>query len=202
MRRLLVLLPSLVLLALPATADASAQRVLADWRADSSIDGDYSLADLRAANRQVSAEEREYFNWDEAYADAVRRKSLPPDQRDDVPDEPPVAIPVDANRNGKIDPVEKKVAARKTKQLRAEWLKQRREELKEKNSRDDEDDDEAAVVAASDDDTGSGDDSTPWPLIGVVALLGLAAGVATWRTIALRRRDGSPEAEAGGIDAA
>lgn len=54
---------SLMLTASPAwAAGGNAKQVLADWRADGTIDGSYSTAALRAARAQARSDELEYSN--------------------------------------------------------------------------------------------------------------------------------------------
>lgn len=74
-----ILLLSTILLALgaaPSLAATPAQ--IHQDAADGSIDGSYTLAEMRAADREVSAEQREYFGWEDVYRDHVRSLSTPP----------------------------------------------------------------------------------------------------------------------------
>ena len=56
------------------TAHAATPASIHRDAADGSIDGRYSLADLRAADRTVSAEQREYYGWDDVLAEHVRAR--------------------------------------------------------------------------------------------------------------------------------
>jgi hypothetical protein len=137
-----------VLLVAAAGASAATPAEIHEDALDGVIDGDFTLAQLRAADASVPAEQREYYGWEDAYADALRRQQNP--------DAPPVVAPIDSNQDGQIDEKEKAVAVAKT-----EKLKKRRTptaETRDPNnvSKDDIDDEETA--AASSDDSDDGDD--------------------------------------------
>jgi hypothetical protein len=101
----------LLLVAAPGASAATSAQIHRD-AGDGVIDGNYTLAEMREANRTASAELREYFGWDEAYRGYLRRLANP--------DAPPVAVPIDANRNGRIDPVEREAAVERTREIRDE----------------------------------------------------------------------------------
>src|SRR5688500_7618327 len=96
-RRFVLLLVTFIgALLLPvASALASAEDVLADWRKEGTIDGTYTMSELRAADARITPQEREYLYWDEAYAEAVRRLRNP--------DAPPTVPPRDFDDDGDID---------------------------------------------------------------------------------------------------
>lgn len=114
MRRTSPLLVSLFALCVftPAASAASSSAIFQD-AADGRIDGTYKLSELRKADSEVSAEQREYYGWDAVYAEAVRRLSNPQAAAKD-----PVVVPVDSNRNGTIDPAEKAAAQKKEAKLK------------------------------------------------------------------------------------
>lgn len=86
---------------------------------DCVLDGDYTLQELRAADSSVGADQREYGCWDEPYAAYLRELAAGPGEKV----APPVVQPKDTNRNGKIDPVEKKAAAKLNKKIKAKFAK-------------------------------------------------------------------------------
>lgn len=106
-RRIATLVLALLVLALVAAQGANAASSAQIHRdaADGSIDGDYTLQEMRAADRSVPAEIREYYGWEDAYSAYLRRLSNP--------GSPPVVVPVDSNRNGRIDTTEVAAAERK-----------------------------------------------------------------------------------------
>jgi hypothetical protein len=67
----------------------AANRVVEDWRADGSIDGNYSVAELEAARNSVSAEELEYSDLESAIELAIvrakRRKAIQGGKTGDSP---------------------------------------------------------------------------------------------------------------------
>ncbi len=97
------------------TASAATSEQIHRDAADGSIDGTYTLAEMRAADRSVGAEQREYGGWDDVYGAYIRSLSRPNPTSAVVP-----AAPIDVNRNGKIDPRE---AATATKITRAKCTK-------------------------------------------------------------------------------
>lgn len=110
-RRIATLVLALLVLALVAAQGANAASSSAIHRdaADGSIDGDYTLQEMRAADRTVPAEIREYYGWEDAYSAYLRRLSNP--------DAPPVVVPVDSNRDGNIDERELDVAQEKAEDI-------------------------------------------------------------------------------------
>ncbi len=88
------------------TQAATADQIHRD-AADGSIDGSYTLSEMRAADRSVSAEQREYFGWEDVYAAYIRSLANPNDI--------PAAVPVDTDKDGKIEPEERAAAKAKTK---------------------------------------------------------------------------------------
>lgn len=106
-RRIATLVLALLVLALVAAQGAHAASSAQIHRdaADGSIDGDYTLQEMRAADRSVPAEIREYYGWEDAYSAYLRRLSNP--------DAPRVVVPVDSNQNGRIDTTETAAAERK-----------------------------------------------------------------------------------------
>jgi hypothetical protein len=111
--RTVTLATMLLALAAPLALGATSREIIQDAISDGYIDGDYSLAELRAADRAVSPAEREYYGWDEAYAEAIRRKRTPVTKRPT----PPRVAHVDSNRNGVIDASEQAKAAEKQQEL-------------------------------------------------------------------------------------
>lgn len=196
---------ALLLVAAQGASAASSAQIHRD-AGDGVIDGNYTIAELRAADRTAPAELREYFGWDDAYQDALRRKANP--------DAPPTVAPVDSDRDGKIEPEERAAAAEKTKEVRAKAKKKQAaaasecaddEEAPEcPDSEADECDDEADedecvdadedVVNAADSD--DGDDSGSALIWLIVGLPVLVVAVGAWRM--QRRRKGSTK----GSDAA
>jgi hypothetical protein len=92
---LIVVTVSLVLLVGAGAAIAATPDQIHEDATDGSIDGTYTLAEMRAADRSVSAEQREYFGWEDVYNAYIRSLSKP--------NEIPPAVPVDKNKDGKID---------------------------------------------------------------------------------------------------
>ncbi len=64
--RILLMTTLLIAVAVPGAASASPSAIHRD-AADGSIDGTYTLAELRAADRTASTEQREYFAWEDIY---------------------------------------------------------------------------------------------------------------------------------------
>lgn len=196
-RRFAFALLAAILLLLVAAQGASAATSAQIHRdaADGYIDGNYTIAELRAADSTAPAELREYFGWEDAYQEALRRKANP--------DTPPVAVPVDQDGNGRIDPAEEAAAEAKTKELREKQqvTKQQQADTPEvepcddEAAEDDEDcvpDDEATVSASEDDDDDSGSPLI-WLIVGLPVLI---VAVGAWRMS--RNRKGSTD----GSDAA
>lgn len=90
-------------------------------------DRDYTLQELRAADRTVGADQREYGCWDEPYAAYLRLLAQP---KGTTP-EPPVIKPKDTNRNGKIDVAEKKEAEKQNKAVRKQFRKKLKEDRRD-----------------------------------------------------------------------
>lgn len=141
------------LLAAPHTLAASGDKVLADWRADGSIDGDYSLQELQAADRQINEQEREYTFWNDAYAEALRRLRNPDAPQ---PKRPPTVPPQDFDKDGDIDAKDVATAKQKTQELREEQAERSDDVVRVDEVVEDEEDEEGAAGAASkgDDDGG------------------------------------------------
>jgi hypothetical protein len=158
-----------VLLVAAAGASAAAPAQIHEDALDGVIDGDFPLAELRAADASVPAEQREYYGWEDAYADALRRKQNP--------DAAPVVAPIDSNQDGTIDEQEQAVAAEKT-----EALKQRTTPTAEtrdpNNVSKDEVDGNDASPASSSDDSDDGGSLLIWLFI-LVPLAIIAFGA--WR---------------------
>lgn len=108
MRRIrrIALITLLALAASVASALAATPAQIHRDAADGSIDGSYSLEEMRGADRSVSAEQREYYGWEDVYSSYIRSLSNP--------DEVPPAIPVDRNRDGRIDSAERAAAKKVT----------------------------------------------------------------------------------------
>lgn len=70
-----ILAAAVLLLAAPAAAHAASPAKIHEDAADGRIDGTYSLADLRAADRAVSSEQREYYGWDDVYRDHLKERA-------------------------------------------------------------------------------------------------------------------------------
>lgn len=73
----ILLLATILLACVAAPASAATSAQIHRDAADGSIDGSYTLAEMRAADRDVSAEQREYFGWDDVYRDHVRQLAMP-----------------------------------------------------------------------------------------------------------------------------
>lgn len=102
----IAMISTLTLLAFAGAAHAATPDQIHQDATDGSIDGSYTLAEMRAADRSVSAEQREYFGWEDVYNAYIRSLANP----DDVP----AAVPVDKNRDGKIDAKEREAAEKIT----------------------------------------------------------------------------------------
>lgn len=134
----------LALLVLAPIASAATSDQIHKDAADCVLDGDYTLQELRAADRNVGADQREYGCWDEPYAAYLRQLAAP---KGGVII-PPVVKPKDTNKNGKIDASEKQAAALKNAAV-IKKLKKRFGKDRVKT--------QAAVAAAGGDDTNDGD---------------------------------------------
>jgi hypothetical protein len=161
------------------------------------------VSDLRAADREISPQEREYFNWDEQYAAALRRATDPNAKNDPPP--PPVVKPTDSNGNGKIDPAEKQAAAKETAKLRKRY----ETALASPDGFDDGDggdsggdgsgdDSDSSNSAVRSDDDGGG---VSWPLLAVLGVVILGAAVGVWRAVRGSHEEDAAAAEgAHGLD--
>lgn len=110
LRRILPTMLSLfVLLVCAGTASAATPEQIHRDAADGSIDGTYTLSEMRAADRTVSAEQREYYGWEDVYSAYVRTLSDPSAKDEVVP-----AVAVDLDRDGTIEPAEVAAARKKT----------------------------------------------------------------------------------------
>ncbi|MCW2974435.1 MAG: hypothetical protein JWN72_2708 [Thermoleophilia bacterium] len=201
MRRILTTLSiafvAILALAAPALAASPAQ-IFRDLDDNGVLDGKYSAADLRAADKAVTAQQREYGGWDDAYAAALTRALAPkPRPGVKVPDITP-ETPKDVNGNGAIDPNEKAAADKVTADKEARAII-----AANAGSADDADAPDGAIeeggepvdkpkaeAAANKDDDG---DKT----VVAIVLIVLAAllGATIWRVIVNRRRNhGDPRA--------
>ncbi len=204
-RRIAYVLLATIALLLVAAQGASAATSAQIHRdaADGVIDGNYTTAELREADRTAPAELREYYGWEDAYRDALRRKANP--------EAPPTAAPVDSNRDGKIDSNEQAAAVEKTKEVRKkakpkpaaadecasddeapECADSELEACEEDASSDecvDTDEDTVAAAAKDEDD----DDGSPliWLIIGLPVLI---VAVGAWRMARGKKPgDGAPK---------
>lgn len=194
---------ALLLVAAQGASAATSAQIHRD-AGDGVIDGNYTIAELRAADRTAPAELREYYGWNDAYQDALRRKANP--------DQPPVVVPVDSDRDGKIDPEEKAAAEKKEDQLEKKSKAGKDdddacasdEEAPECADADldacDEDADEDECIADADSDAAADEDDSDdsgsaliWLIVGLPVLV---VAVGAWRM--QRRRKGSTK----GSDAA
>lgn len=151
-----ILLASITLLlvaahgaAFAASSPASIHRDAADGR----IDGDYTVAELRAADRSAPVELVEYGGWPDMYQDALQRKTDPSGKKTPAP-----YVPQDKNKNGTIDPTEQAEADKKNK---AAGIPTSRAGGPTARSCDDEAEGDDCVVPNEDiigDDTAGGDD--------------------------------------------
>ncbi|MCW2961254.1 MAG: hypothetical protein JWM90_1641 [Thermoleophilia bacterium] len=174
---------------------ATTGQIMVDFNADDSIDGNYTLAELRAANAAYPAAQREYFDtWEIAYRAAVKRVTSPPDKV-----KPPVVPPKDENQNGMIDPAEEAAAATKTAAAQAAAKKAAAEKAAadKKNDVDPKDGSDTPEVETVDEDDASSasddDDSRNWGLLLVLGLIVLAAAVAIWRVLRHHRKNAAPK---------
>lgn len=174
----ILLVSSLTVLVTAAVAAAATPGQIHQDAADGSIDGTYSLADMRAADRSVSAEQREYFGWEDVYSAWLRAQANP--------DAIPAAVPVDRNRDGKIDAKERAAAKKITraKCTKATPEAKRSEVCKAAGAPAAAVDDHEAEVldddndVAADDDDDSGTSPLLWLIVGIpIAVVALGA----WR---------------------
>ena len=206
MRRILTTISiafvAILALAAPALA-ASPNQIFNDLDDNGVLDGKYTASDLRAADKVVSAQNREYGGWDDAYAAALLRATTPkPKPGVKVPTVTP-ETPMDTNNNGSIDDDERATADLLTAQREAAAAREaaRKAKLAEEGKLDDDPDgtikeggepvDKPKAEKASNSDDGG--DKT----VVVIVLLVLAAllGVTVWRVIINRRRNhGDPRA--------
>ncbi len=176
-RSTLIAFTAALVFASPAIA-ASSSQIHRD-AADGSIDGSYTLAEMRAADRSVSAEQREYYGWEDVYAAWLRAQSNP--------DEVVAAVPVDTDRDGKIEPEERAAAEKKTraKCTRATAAAKRssvcrkvsedQPEAVEPDEEIDEDDDRGAASSRDSEDDG-GTSPLLWLIVGIpLVIVGLGA---------------------------
>lgn len=193
-RRIAYALLAAILLLLVAAQGASAATSAQIHRdaADGYIDGNYTLAELRAANRTAPAELVEYGGWIDAYNDALRRLSNP--------DAPPTVAPKDENQDGVIDATEKAEAVKKTQELRKKKKTKQVEDAEATPSAEECDSDatDDNCVAASDDtakkdDGNDGDDDGGSPLIWLIAGLPiLIVAIGAWRMLRRKKPGGPP----------
>lgn len=173
-RTFFIALTTLVMLAIAATPSAfaaSADQIHQD-AADGSIDGSYTLAEMRAADRAVSAEQREYFGWEDVYNAYVRTLANP--------DVVAPAVPVDRNRDGKIDEKEREAAEKITraKCTKATPKAKRSKLCSEVIIDEDKQGDDAEAeprdeenTAAKDEDEDSGTSPLLWLIVGIPLLV-------------------------------
>ena len=182
-------LTTLTLLAFAGAASAATPEQIHQDAADGSIDGTYSLTDVRAADRSVSAEQREYYGWEDVYNSWLRSKANP--------DEVPPAVPVDRNKDGKIDANERAAAKKIT---RAKCTKATPKAQRSKVCTDAGvdpavvNDDEAeprdednAATSSKDEDRDGGTSPLLWLIVGIPILV---VALGAWRM--RRRRKGDP----------
>jgi hypothetical protein len=174
---------------LGGTALAASPNTIYRDAADGSIDGNYSLSDLRAADAAISADQREYILWDEVYAAAIERASTP-----DAP-KPRHVKPTDMNGNGQIDPSERAKAAEATRKLNKVLLKKVKAKKPAATATTETDDTIAASPSSNDDDDGG---DTNWPLIVLIAAIIVIALVGIWRVIATRTKPDEHDAKTDG----
>jgi hypothetical protein len=181
-RRIAYALLATIVLALVAAQGASAASASSNPihkdASDGVIDGDYTMEEMREADRTVSASAREYYGWEDAYADYMRRQA--------DPDAPAVAVPIDSNKDGKIDSKEKAAAVKKTKSEAKKKKKKKKKAVVvvKKSSGDDcdedDDDKDCEIAAAAGDDDGAGDGGS-WLIWLIVGLPVLIVGFGAWR---------------------
>ncbi|MEO6867880.1 MAG: hypothetical protein ABI200_07655, partial [Gaiellales bacterium] len=169
-----------VLCITPAVAvAASAETVIKDAR-DGSIDGNYTAAELRAADSKIDAQEREYNDWDYLFQNALRRLANPK-----IPKAEVVTVR-DFDGDGKITAKDEKIADARTKKLK------KKTKAKEQAAKDDEEDDPIAVESISDDPSDSPKDGSDDSSGGLLALLFLIPaaiiGFGVWRMQQARKR--------------
>jgi hypothetical protein len=179
----LLLVATALLIAAPSAMAAAGDKALADWRDDGVINGTYSLSELRAADSRVSPTEREYFGWDAAYQDAIRRLNNPGEK----PSPPPPVKPADSNGNGKIDAAEKAAAVKKTKARRAKYASEL-EHGEVATSAEPKKHKDAAAASGDDDDNGG----SSWLLALLVIIPAAIIALGVWRMQQARKR-GKPD---------
>lgn len=169
-------------------AAATTAQVMRDFNADESIDGNYTLTELRAANAAYPAAQREYFDaWEIAYRAAVKRVTSPPGE---------VALPVvpprDINKDGKIDDAERKAAAAKTAAARKAAAAAKVAAEKGTPAEGNEPPEVEPVEEKLNDGSSGDDDSRPWGVIIVAGFIALAAAIAIWRVLRHHRANRDP----------
>jgi len=175
---MLLALAALAVFAAPASAATPTQ--IHEDAADGSLDGTYTMAELRAADREATAVQREYYGWEDVYRAAVRALGNPDAKA------APVVVPIDANRNGKIDPAEKAIAVKKTKAKRkAAGVDPDPDTATEG----DDDEGDVSEPAADKGDDAKDDGGSPliWLIAGVPLLI---VAIGAWR---MRRSKRAPE---------
>jgi hypothetical protein len=181
----LLLVATALLIAAPSAMAAAGDKALADWRDDGVINGTYSLSELRAADARVSPTEREYFGWDAAYQDAIRRLNNPGEK----PAPPPPVKPVDSNGNGTIDPSEKATAVKETKD-RVKKYHKALGAAATPDVRPSKDKKKSAAAASGDDDDNGG---SSWLLALLVIIPAAIIALGVWRMQRARKRNPDPD---------
>ena len=175
------------LLAAPSAALAATDQQIYKDAADGSLDGTYTVAEIRHADANVPTQTREYTLWDDIVADYLRRLRNP--------DEPKVpTVPVrDYDGDGEVTTKDVAIAKDKTDKARAAALAKARAAAAAKQAA------AAAQAAAGDDESEAGDDeagddtdSDDGTSAGLIALLIalplLVIGAGVWRMLAARKR--------------
>lgn len=184
LRTIVLTLAALFALAGTSAFAASPNTIINDAK-DGSIDGDYTLSDLRAADAAISPEVREYNLWDEVYAVAIARagnKNAP---------KPKVVKPTDRDGDGAIEPEERAEAAKETRELNKKIIKVQPKPTKSTSAMDASDEvDEVDTVAADSTSNKDDDGGASWPLIILVAAIIVIGLVGVWRVIATRKKPG------------
>lgn len=182
-----VLLASLVLVLVAAqgASAASPDTIHKDAR-DGVINGNYTLQEMRDADRTVSAVQREYYGWEDSYNAYLRHLANP--------DEPIVAVPIDSNKNGKVDPAEKAAAVTKTKAAAKRSGKRKPVTASSGSGGECEDDDEACQAAATKSekaDKADDEDAGSWLIWLIVGLPILIVALGAARMLRRKRGGGS-----------
>jgi len=178
----------------PRALAATAGQVLNDWREDGSIDGNYKLSELRAADQRINPQEREYTFWDDAYADAIRRLKNP-----DAPrrERKPTVPPRDFDNDGAIDADDIARANAETARLRAKRAREAREAARKKQQAKDDDvsaeepDDDLEPARSEDnDDSGLG-----WLALLLIVVPAAVIGFGAWRMQRTRKASRSDSSD-------